>query len=57
MMNEKKTGVPRKPRGTSRSQTMMCFRLDNDLLDYVKVKPNKAMYFNTLVREDVRRHS
>lgn len=35
-----------------RSQKMMAFRCDNDLLDWLTSQPNKGRYINDLIRAD-----
>lgn len=35
-----------------RSQHTMCFRLDNELEDWLRQQPNKGRYINELIRAD-----
>lgn len=37
----------------SRSQTMMSFRIDNDLLEWLNAQSNKGRYINDLIRNDL----
>lgn len=55
-MSEKNANSPqvkkkRAPRG-ERSQTPVCLRIDNDLLDWLSRQPNKGRYINDLIRAD-----
>lgn len=35
-----------------RTQKMMSFRVDNDLIEWLESQPNKGRYINTLIAED-----
>lgn len=35
-----------------RTQKMMSFRVDNDLIEWLESQPNKGRYINTLISED-----
>jgi uncharacterized protein (DUF4415 family) len=37
----------------NRSQTMMSFRIDNDVLEWLNAQPNKGRYINNLIRGDM----
>lgn len=39
-----------------RSQRMMSFRLDNDLVEWLSQQPNKGRYLNDLMRADMETH-
>ena len=56
-MSDEKRTQPRKayaPDG-QKSQKMMAFRVDNDLLDWLNSQPNKGRYINELIRTDKKR--
>lgn len=56
-MSDEKRTQPRKayaPDG-QKSQKMMAFRVDNDLLDWLNSQPNKGRYINDLIRADMNR--
>lgn len=56
-MSDEKRTQPRKayaPDG-QKSQKMMAFRVDNDLLDWLDSQPNKGRYINNLIRTDKER--
>ena len=58
-MTEDKKTQPRKayaPDG-QKSQKMMAFRVDNDLLDWLNSQPNKGRYINELIRTDKERQT
>lgn len=38
-----------------RTQKMMSFRVDNDLIEWLESQPNKGRYINTLIAEDKKR--
>lgn len=38
-----------------RSQKMMSFRVDNDLVDWLEQQPNKGRYINNLIAADKER--
>lgn len=38
-----------------RTQKMVSFRLDNELLDWLESQQNKGRYLNELIREDMER--
>lgn len=38
-----------------RTQKMVSFRLDNELLDWLESQHNKGRYLNELIREDMER--
>lgn len=40
------------PKG-QRNQISMTFRLDKDLIDWVKSQPNQGRYINELIRVDI----
>lgn len=50
--NKKRTRRTYAKRG-NRSQTMMSFRIDNDLVDWLNGQPNKGRYINNLIRGDM----
>lgn len=35
-----------------RTQKMMSFRVDNDLIEWLESQPNKGRYINNLIAED-----
>ena len=36
-----------------RTQKMVSFRLDNDLIDWLQRQPNKGRFINNLIRHDM----
>lgn len=52
--NQEETVRVRKEYGKKgeRTQKMMSFRVDNDLIEWLESQPNKGRYINTLIAED-----
>lgn len=55
MTTTKEKKSTRKPRATAgtRTQKMMTFRVDNELLEHLEQYPNKGRYINELIRADM----
>lgn len=39
-----------------RTQKMMSFKIDLDLIEYLNTKPNKGRYINELIAADMTKH-
>lgn len=52
-MEQKERNRKEYRKADGRTQKMVSFRLDNELLDWLESQQNKGRYLNELIREDM----